>query len=308
MPQVVGVKFRSGPKIYHFDSGDFVLRRGSKVIAETSRGLELGQVTVPPMERPTAELSAPLKPILRIATAPDIQQADRMREKEDAAYDYCLKCIRERNLPMKLVNVHYAFDESKVTFYFTSDSRVDFRELLKDLNAYFRIRVHLFQIGARDAARIIGGIGPCGQELCCSRWLTSFEPVSMKMAKDQSLFLNPSKFSGVCGKLMCCLRYEHETYLLTRQAMPAIGSMLETPHGPGSVIEHNVPKEAVLVDVPEYGIVEVLTPVKVTPTQPRCRGGGGCSASECGNCGSNGCNSCGSHAKSHDHPEVVSGS
>jgi cell fate regulator YaaT (PSP1 superfamily) len=295
VPQVVGVKFRSGPKTYHFDCAGLAIQRGSKVVAETTRGPEIGQVTTPPRDIPDGEISTPLKPLLRIAEVSDILQSDRIREKETQAYDFCLKRIRERGLPMKLVEAHYAFDESKVTFYFTSEGRVDFRELLKDLNAQFRMKVHLFQIGARDAARIIGGIGPCGQELCCSRWLTSFESVSMKMAKDQSLFLNPSKFSGVCGKLMCCLRYEHETYLLTRKAMPGIGSQLETPYGVGTVVELIVPKESALVEVPERGLVEVKTPVKVQAEQPRCRGGGGCSASSTdgGGCGSGDCGSCG---------------
>jgi cell fate regulator YaaT (PSP1 superfamily) len=290
------VKFRSGPKTYHFDTAGLEIRPGAKVLAETSRGLEIGQVTTVPRDFPLTETSTPLKPLLRIATVADVLLADEIRWKEEKAYEFCLQRIRERRLSMKLADAHYALDESKVTFYFTAEGRVDFRELLKDLNAQLRIKVHLLQIGARDAARLIGGIGPCGQELCCSRWLTTFEPVSMKMAKDQNLFLNPSKFSGVCGKLMCCLRYEHETYLLTRQAMPAVGTTVETPHGMGTVIEQIVPKESVLAEVPEYGLVEIRTPVQVQPVQPRCRGGGGCSASECGNCGSSGCSSCGSKA------------
>ena len=300
MRQIVGIKFRSGPKVYHYDCAGLALRRGVQVVAETGRGIEIGQVTSPPRSIPTPEAAHPLKPVLRIATVEDVQRADRSREQEGRAHDFCLQRIRARNLPMKLVDAYYALDGSKVTFYFTAEGRVDFRELVKDLNAHLRTRVQLLQIGARDAARLIGGIGPCGQELCCSRWLTTFEPVSMKMAKDQSLFLNPSKFSGVCGKLMCCLRYEHETYLLTRRAMPAVGSTVETPHGSGTVIEQFVPKESVLADVPEYGLIEIRTPVRVAPTQPRCRGGGGCSASGCGNCGSSGCGACGTPARSAD--------
>lgn len=263
-----------------------------KVVAETLRGVEVGQVTTPPRETPQSE-KHPLKPLLRIATVQDLLRSDQCHQKEGPAYDYCLQRIRARELPMKLVDAFYSLDENKITFFFTAEGRVDFRELVKDLTGHLRTRVQLFQIGARDAARMFGGIGPCGQELCCSRWLNGFDAISMKMAKDQSLFLNPSKFSGVCGKLMCCLRYEHETYLLTRAAMPALGSKFDTPHGSGSVIEQIIPKESVLVDVPDYGIVEVRTPVKVAPSQPRCRGGGGCSASGCGNCGSGGCGTCG---------------
>ena len=295
MPKVAGVRFRNDPKTYQFECGELNVRPGVKVIAESLRGPELGQATSLPREIP-APLKRSLKSIERIATAADMARSDQLRAKESHAYDYCLARVRARGLPMKLIDVYYPLDESKIVFYFTADGRVDFRELVKDLNSYFHLRTQLYQIGARDAARLIGGIGPCGQELCCSRWLTTFEPISMKMAKDQSLFLNPSKFSGVCGKLMCCLRYEHETYLLARQAMPAVGATIDTPHGPGTVVEQIVPREHVLVDVPGAGLFEVHTPVQVAPTQPRCRGGGGCSASECGNCGSAGCSSCGSNA------------
>ncbi len=296
MQRIVSVKFPFSPKSWHFDAQELTLHRGVKIVAESLRGVELGQVTTPPRETGVEEVPGTLKPIVRIATVTDVLRADQNAELEASAHDYAQERIRFRNLPMKLVGVFCGLDDSRPVFFFTANGRVDFRDLVKDLNSHLHARVQLLQIGARDAARLIGGIGPCGQELCCSRWITHFDAISMKMAKDQNLFLNPSKFSGVCGKLMCCLRYEHETYLLTRAAMPSIGAPFHTPHGPGNVIEHDIPRESVWVEVPDYGIVTVRTPVTVAPTQPRCRGGGGCSASECGNCGAGDCASCGTHA------------
>lgn len=266
MPLLVGISFKPSGRIYSFDPNGLTLRTGDTVIAETARGLEVGIVKGAPREVPGAEVVQPLKSVLRVATPEDRALVDANQEKADAALLLCRERVRARQMAMKLLRAEYAFDLSQVTIYFSAEGRVDFRELVKDLASLLRTRIQLHQVGARDAAKLLGGIGPCGRALCCSTWLTSFEPVSMRMAKEQSLFLNPTKFSGVCGKLMCCLRYEYDHYRETKAQMPVLGGEVNTPAGKGRVAGHNVMKESVLVTLEdglerEYPAGEIERPL-----------------------------------------------
>ncbi|MBE3578393.1 MAG: stage 0 sporulation family protein [Caldanaerobacter subterraneus] len=226
MVTVVGVRFKKAGKIYYFDPGDLPIKAGDKVIVETIRGIEFGEVVVGIKEVPEEEIVAPLKKVIRIATPEDIEHYYENKKKEAQAFEICLKKIEEHGLEMNLVDVEYTFDNTKVIFYFTAEGRVDFRELVKDLASVFRIRIELRQIGVRDEAKIIGGLGPCGRPLCCTTFLGEFEPVSIKMAKDQNLSLNPAKISGLCGRLMCCLKYEQEMYEKLRAELPKVGSII----------------------------------------------------------------------------------
>lgn len=212
MQTVIGVRFKKAGKIYYFDPDDKELALGGFVIVETSRGQEFGEIVVGPKQVSLAEVVQPLKKVIRAAVEEDCQKILENRQKEEEAFDAALQKIQEHALDMKLVDVEYTFDRSKVIFYFTAEGRVDFRELVKDLATIFRTRIELRQIGVRDEAKMIGGLGPCGRILCCHSFLGEFEPVSIRMAKDQNLSLNPTKISGVCGRLMCCLRYESESY------------------------------------------------------------------------------------------------
>jgi cell fate regulator YaaT (PSP1 superfamily) len=212
MIEVVGIRFKSVGKIYYFDPGTFTLPVDTFVIVETARGLELGQVVLGLRKVPKEEVVLPLKKVLRIATPGDLEKEQANQAKEEKAKEICLEKIAEHGLPMKLVEVEYTFDASKVIFYFTAEGRVDFRELVKDLASIFRTRIELRQIGVRDEAKMLGGLGSCGRELCCASFLGDFEPVSIKMAKEQNLSLNPTKISGICGRLMCCLNYESVCY------------------------------------------------------------------------------------------------
>ncbi|HAA89741.1 MAG: Stage 0 sporulation protein YaaT [Thermoanaerobacterales bacterium 50_218] len=205
---VVGVRFRPVGKIYYFKPGNLQLRTGDHVIVETARGIEFGKVVVGPREVPVAETVAPLKEVIRKATLEDCARAEENVRKARDAFVICQQKIAEHGLPMKLIEAEYTFDQGKLLFYFTAEGRVDFRELVKDLASIFRTRIELRQIGVRDEAKMVGGLGPCGRELCCCTWLTDFEPVSIRMAKDQNLSLNPTKISGLCGRLMCCLKFE----------------------------------------------------------------------------------------------------
>ncbi|MBS3886432.1 MAG: stage 0 sporulation family protein [Dethiobacter sp.] len=216
MLTVAGVRFKKAGKIYYFDPDGNELLRGAFAIVETSRGLEFGEVVVAPKEVADEEVILPLKKVIRTASEEDCQKILENRQKEEEAFDLALQKIHEHSLEMKLVDVEYTFDRSKVIFYFTADGRVDFRELVKDLATVFRTRIELRQIGVRDEAKMVGGLGPCGRILCCHTFLGEFEPVSIRMAKDQNLSLNPTKISGVCGRLMCCLRYESDAYDLAR--------------------------------------------------------------------------------------------
>ena len=231
MVEVVGVRFRTAGKIYFFDPKEFQVRSGDHVIVETARGIEFGSVVSERRQVKEKCIGDELKPVLRIATKEDEERAEKNREKEKEAYQICLEKIKEHNLDMKLVSTEYTFDNNKVLFYFTADGRVDFRELVKDLAAVFRTRIELRQIGVRDEAKMLGGMGICGRKLCCNTFLSEFAPVSIKMAKEQNLSLNPTKISGVCGRLMCCLKNEQETYEYLNSKLPNIGEKLKTKDG-----------------------------------------------------------------------------
>jgi len=255
MPIAVGIAFRRVARSYWFDPAGYELKEWDKVIVETTRGQEMGTVRIPPREVTEEDLQAPLKPILRPATSEDLEQYRQNLYMAKEAMGICRDKIAKHGLPMKLVHCEYAFDRTQLTFYFVAENRVDFRELVRDLAATFRTRIQLLQIGPRDQAKMMGGIGPCGLTLCCSTFLKEFTPISMKMAKDQSLFLNPVKFSGVCGKLMCCLQYEHEMYKDARSRLPRIGDAVQTPRGEGRVNDLNILKEEVMVEFPDGTIV-----------------------------------------------------
>lgn len=276
MPEAVGVAFKRVAKSYWFAHGSLELREFERVIVETSRGLEIGTVRVTARTVPTDEIQAPLRSVVRIATQTDLDQEKRNKERARDAMQVCAARVKHHHLPMKLLQAEYTFDASQTTIYFAAENRVDFRELVKDLSSSLRCRVQLYQVGARDEAKILGGIGPCGLTLCCSTFLTEFAPISMKMAKDQSLFLNPVKFSGVCGKLMCCLRYEHDNYVETKQRLPQIGDLVMTPRGQGRVLEVNIVRENVLVQLTESEVHLTFGADEVTPQRtercPSCKG------------------------------------
>lgn len=249
MPKVVGVSFKRAGKIYYFDPGELELGVGDRVIVETSRGLEFGEVVVNPKIVSEEEIVQPLKSVLRKASPEDMEKVAENRNNEKEAYDICLKKIDKHGLPMKLVDVEYTFDNNKIIFYFTADGRVDFRELVKDLARVFRTRIELRQIGVRDEAKMLGGLGPCGRQLCCSTFLRDFEPISIKMAKTQDLSLNPAKISGICGRLMCCLKYECQNYRCFKNEIPDIGERVVTRFGEGVIKDLNVVKRTVTVEI-----------------------------------------------------------
>ena len=242
MVEIVVVKFKKSGKLYYFDPAGLKIPRGSYVVVETARGVELGVVTSSNKEINDENIVSPLKPVLRIATQKDLDTAKANEQKEKEAFKICLEKIAARKLDMKLVDVEYTFDQSKILFYFTSDGRVDFRELVKDLASVFRVRIELRQIGVRDEAKMLGGLGICGRKLCCSSHLGGFEPVSIKMAKEQNLSLNPTKISGTCSRLMCCLKYEQEAYEDLLKTTPSVGSYVKTPEGKGVVSDVNLLK------------------------------------------------------------------
>lgn len=231
MTKVVGVRFQRAGKIYYFDPLDYELDMAAHVIVETARGVEMGTVLIPPREVEDDRVVQPLKPILRVATDEDEAVMERNKEREREAYKICKEKIAKHGLAMKLVAAEYTFDNNKLLFYFTADGRVDFRELVKDLASVFRTRIELRQIGVRDETKMLGGIGMCGRELCCSSYLTDFVPVSIRMAKEQNLSLNPTKISGMCGRLMCCLKNEQEAYEYLNSRMPSVGDTVTTPFG-----------------------------------------------------------------------------
>ena len=264
MYDVVGVRFKKAGKIYYFDPGDLSIQKSNFVIVETVRGVEYGQVVIDPKQVDENDVVLPLKKVLRIADQKDrmIVEENRLAAKE--AYDVCDEKVSIHQLDMKLVDVEYTFDRNKIIFYFTADGRVDFRELVKDLAAIFRTRIELRQIGVRDEAKMLGGIGPCGRMLCCSTFLGDFEPVSIKMAKDQNLSLNPTKISGLCGRLMCCLKYENDEYEASKKLLPDIGQWIDTPLGSGKVVGLNILERLLQVDIPkqervlEFTLDEIL--------------------------------------------------
>ena len=249
MVNVIGVRFENAGKLYFFDPGQFWPTPGDYVLVETSRGIEFGEVVTGIKEIDDAMLQSPLKPVVRIASAEDLQHFKDNKAAEKEAYQVCQKKISEHKLDMKLVSVEYTFDNSKILFYFTANGRVDFRSLVKDLASVFKTRIELRQIGVRDEAKMLGGLGICGRPICCGAFLGDFQPVSIKMAKEQNLSLNPTKISGVCGRLMCCLKYEQDQYEAIRKKMPKVGKEVITPDGPGVVWELNVIKETVRVRI-----------------------------------------------------------
>lgn len=257
MPLVVGVSFRRVGKVYYFDPGDIQLNEGDFVIAETARGVEFGEIVLDPREVGEDELVAPLKRVVRLATGDDLEREAANREREQHAYEVCDRKIAEHRLPMKLLEAEFAFDGSQVTFSFSADGRIDFRDLVKDVAGALKTKVQLHQIGVRDEAKLIGGFGTCGRGLCCATFLSNFDPISMKMAKDQSLFLNPAKFSGACGKLMCCLRYEHEYYKSSQKRLPAVGAILQLENGRGKVVDVNCISNVVTVQTEEDVLLHI---------------------------------------------------
>lgn len=250
MVKVIGVRFRTAGKVYFFDPGKFEIRQGDHVIVETARGIEYGTVIGAPREVEDDKVVQPLKSVLRIANQKDDEQEASNRQKEKDAFNICLEKIRKHGLQMKLIDAEYTFDNNKVLFYFTADGRIDFRELVKDLAAVFKTRIELRQIGVRDETKILGGIGICGRPLCCHTHLSEFAPVSIKMAKEQNLSLNPTKISGVCGRLMCCLKNEEETYEELNRKLPNVGDYVTTDDGlKGEVQSVNVLRQLVKVIV-----------------------------------------------------------
>lgn len=267
MVKVIGVRFRQAGKVYFFDPLDMNIEKGQHVIVETARGIEYGSVVLGIREVEEDKVVLPLKPVIRIATEEDDIREQGNREKEKEAYKICLEKIRKHGLEMKLIEAEYTFDNNKVLFYFTADGRIDFRELVKDLASVFRTRIELRQIGVRDETKIRGGLGICGRELCCKSYLAEFAPVSIKMAKDQNLSLNPTKISGVCGRLMCCLKNEEDTYEYLNSNLPDVGDRVTTSDGlSGEVTSVNVLRQLVKVivtvgrdekDIKEYKIADI---------------------------------------------------
>jgi len=277
--KVVGIRFKKAGKIYFFDPEDISLAKEDGAIGETARGVEFGLVAVDPLEVEESEIVAPLKKVIRKATEQDMKQLAANKEKEKSAFQTGLEKIAAHNLPMKLVGVEETFDGNKIIFYFTADGRIDFRELVKDLAAVFRTRIELRQIGVRDEAKMIGGLGCCGRELCCSMWLSDFASVSIRMAKEQNLSLNPTKISGICGRLMCCLKYENESYEQAREDFPDNGSIVDTPDGEGKVVGTNIFKNTVGVElkaskiIKEYQCVDIILKENKTKSRGCCKKG-----------------------------------
>src|SRR5256884_920234 len=305
---ITGIRFRPAGRIYYFDPREAPYATGQYVIVETVRGVEAGRVVIAPKKIAEKDLSDPLKPVLRLASEDELRMMLSFKGKEKEALTQCARHVTQHQLPMKLVEAEYTFDGSRLTFYFTADERVDFRALVRDLAATFRTRIELRQIGARDQAKLQGGLGPCGKTLCCSSWIADFGVISIKMAKEQGLPLNPSKISGVCGRLLCCLSYENENYIQAKQSMPQIGTVLQTPSGPGRVVSVNVPQNSVEVMLESGVTIQIPANQQADLSKEKSggcgscslkTGGGGCGSGGCGNCGNKsggGCSTCGSKA------------
>jgi len=242
MATIIGVRFKSVGKVYYFDPLNFELKKGDSVIVETARGVEMGEVVLDPREIDESDVVKPLKSVMRVADENDFKIKEINKAKEKEAFSICLEKIKNHGLEMKLVDVEYTFDSSKILFYFTAEGRVDFRELVKDLANVFRTRIELRQIGVRDESKTVGSVGICGRSICCSRFLGEFEPVSINMAKKQGLSLNPTKISGICGRLMCCLKYEQDCYDELLKVTPRQGAVVQTPMGVGTVEYVNILK------------------------------------------------------------------
>ena len=274
MTKIVGIRFRSAGKIYYFDPVDFELETAMHVIVETARGIEMGTVLIPPKEVEDDKVVQPLKPVIRIATDDDEKNVEKNKDREREAFKICKEKIIKHGLEMKLVDAEYTFDNNKLLFYFTADGRIDFRELVKDLAAVFRTRIELRQIGVRDETKLMGGLGICGRELCCKSYLSDFVPVSIKMAKEQNLSLNPTKISGVCGRLMCCLKNEQETYEYLNSRMPNVGDIVVSKEGiSGEVKSLNVLRQYVKVLVENGDEKEIrefsVDDIKFTPSRKK---------------------------------------
>ena len=269
MATVIGVRFKKAGKVYYFDPNEFWPKPGDNVVVETARGLEFGEVVTSARSVADEQIVAPLKKVVRIATEEDIERAETNARREEEAFRVCQEKVAKHKLEMKLVSVEYTFDNSKIIFYFTANGRVDFRELVKDLASVFKMRIELRQIGVRDEAKMLGGLGSCGRPICCGAFLGDFQPVSIKMAKEQNLSLNPTKISGLCGRLMCCLKYEQDNYEAVLKRIPRVGKDIVTPDGVGVITEINAIKELVKVrirtaednfDIREYPIDDVRRP------------------------------------------------
>ena len=276
MVKVIGVKFKTSGRVYYFDPLDLPVKADDGMIVETARGMEYGEVQGEPKEVDESEIVAPLKPVVRIATDEDKRLRAQYAAKESEAYEICLEKIAAHELDMKLVDVEYTFNGSKVVFYFTADERVDFRELVKDLAYALKTRIELRQIGVRDEAKMLGGLGPCGRLVCCKSFLDDFRPVSIKMAKEQNLSLSPTKISGLCGRLMCCLQYEQSAYEAARSKMPKPGKEVNTVDGVGVVVENNAITERTKVrltmedgsiDIREYPYTHLSLPGEPLPEE-----------------------------------------
>ncbi len=257
MGKIVGIRFKPAGKIYDFSCGAFVLEYDDAVIVKTEQGLGFGFVATPPISDKDRVSKTPLKKVYRLANEDDFLQRKRNTNLEEKAKEYCKECIDKLKLKMNLFSVESTFDTSKLTFYFTADGRVDFRELIKMLLKEFRIRIEMRQVGIRNQAKMCGGLGRCGRVLCCSSFINNFDPVSIKMAKEQGLSLNPTKISGLCGRLMCCLTFENETYKREKKECPSIGSFVRTENGKGKIIRHNVIQKKVLVRLNDGGEEEM---------------------------------------------------
>lgn len=249
MITVVGVRFKRSGKIYYFDPNDLDIKADDNIIVETARGVEFGSCVIGPKEIKEEDVVTPLKNVIRKATEEDIQKHNENKKREQEALTLCTEKIEKHKLPMKLIDVEYTFDNNKIIFYFTAEGRVDFRELVKDLASVFRTRIELRQIGVRDEAKMVGGLGPCGRPMCCSSFLGDFAPVSIKMAKEQNLSLNPTKISGICGRLMCCLNYEQSTYEDIKKELPKVDAIVDTPYGKGKVIDNSVVNESAKIRI-----------------------------------------------------------
>ena len=258
MAKIIGVRFKKSGKTYYFDPGKEIAQKGQFVIVETVRGIEMGEVVLSNREVSDDEIVAPLKTVIRMATDEDKAQYEANLEKNKEAFSVCLKKIAEHDIPMKLIEAEYTFDGSKVLFYFTADGRVDFRDLVKDLASVFKTRIELRQVGVRDEAKTLGGLGICGRVFCCHAHMGDFQPVSIKMAKEQGLSLNPTKISGTCGRLMCCLKYEQDAYEDLLKRIPGVGALVQTPQGKGVVKEVNLLRELLKVEIEHENATEVL--------------------------------------------------
>ena len=265
MPTVVGIRFKKACKIYYFDPAESGVAKGDHAIVETARGVEYGEVVIGPREVDESSIVPPLKPVMRKATAEDDLKLAENKIREKEAFNICLRKIKNHDLPMRLIDVEFTFDVNKIIFYFTADGRIDFRELVEDLASVFRTRIELRQIGVRDEAKMLGGIGSCGRPLCCATFLGDFEPVSIRMAKDQNLSLNPTKISGICGRLMCCLKYENHMYCKgcgngnkrERVEIPKMGALVATPLGEGKVVGINRGQHTASVKLAPDNIIQV---------------------------------------------------